>query len=576
MMNGLSLKSDMDLDLTQIGGRGASSSLRAFSGTGDSVRRLLDDKGLHPYLGMKEMRRINRDVFGLTANGVHAQQISDFAFIVGAHPICGVTLRVIAQEGDERVVVGSIPVVDQVTAFQDEDWPDAASAANSAIHGVARHQNLDVATGKVAKMSRCVLNEQGALEPIWDFVISFGALQYTVWSTPERIAYAAPRHFDATATVRAYDPNKVKGVLKDFKVEVSGDGTLTNDQFLSYSLVTSSQATQSNHSFVYDEADPRFAEASSFAYANQQYDFVKSLGYTWSGPRPIKIAVHARGNGLTNNAFYRPPLDDEPPVIFVGDGDGKTLRNLAFDADVVGHEFGHHVVLQSVTKLDGESRILHEGLADFLAMSRSGNACLGESVCPEHSAICYVRSKCLRTAENTLNYAGGEYRDTGDIHRKGQLVSGFLWDLRKEAKIPGDTLVRYVLEAIPYLPANAGFKSLVASLLYVAQKHDGIYRDEIVDAATARGLSPEVLGIYNTHLTDALNTPGTSSGDGDDSESKKSFLGCGAVGHDSSPKQNAASWFVILLFALPVISTLVFKSKRVKSLTVSRDSGWEH
>lgn len=564
-MNGLSLKSDVDLDLTRIHGSMSSAQMQRFSGAGDALRLWLEDKGLHPYIATRELRRTDNGAFGLSAAVSGPQRISDFEFIVGTYPVCGVTLRVVEQTGYERLVVGSIPLVDQVTSFQNDDWPDANGAAALAISSIAELQNLDAATGKVAKASRCVLNEQGALAPVWDLVISFGGLQYTVWSTPERIAYAAPRHFDSTTVVRAYDPNPISGALKDFTVEVDESGTLTNEHFLSYNFLTDTSAAPNGNSFVYDDSDPRFAEASAFAYANRQYDFVKSLGYTWSGPKPVKIAVHASGNGLVNNAYYSPSVTGEPPVIFIGDGDGKVLRNLAFDADVVAHEFGHHVVLQSITSRVGESLILHEGLADFLAMSRSGNACLGESVCPDQSAICYVRSKCLRTAENTLNYADDEFRYHGDSHRKGQLVSGFLWDLRKRGAMPSDTLTSYVLEAIPYLPANAGFKSLVASMLYVAQKHQGVYQNVIVDAATARGLSPENLDIYMTDLTGTLKTP-TSNSDGEEESGKrKNFLGCGSIGIDYDQNQESAMTLVILLFALPLATSLVSKFRRLRS-----------
>ena len=567
-MNGSSLKSGVDLDLMRVDPFDHSSfQLKAFSGTKDPLRTLLEDKGLHPYLGMKLMKRIDTGAFGLTqTSGSRIQSISDYEFQVGAHAVCGVTLRVVEHGDGSTVVVGSIPTVDQVMPFQDEDWPSASASARRAIAGVAQQQGLNEHDGKVAAMSRCVLNEQGNLEPVWNFVITFADLQYTAWSTESRIAYAAPRHFDANATVRAYDSNRVSGALKDYTIEVTGDGTLSNELFQAGSALGGPRASDDSNNFVYGITDPRFEEASTFAYANQQYDFVKSMGYTWSGPKPVKIAVHANIGGTTSNAFYSPSVTGEPPVIFVGDGDGKTLQNLAFDADVVGHEFGHHVVFQSITRRDGESLVLHEGLADFLANARSGNACLGESVCPEQSAVCYVRSKCLRTADNTLNYTSDEYRYMSDPHRKGQLVSGFLWDLRKNGVMAGDTLTRYVLEAIPYLPANAGFKSLVAAMLFVAQKHDGTYAGAITDAATARGLSPESLDIYMTDLTGSLKNPPVAASDDDDSGKKKGFLGCGAIGSDQGGHQGSAAYLVVLLFGLPLFFQIVAKVRKARSL----------
>lgn len=295
----------------------------------------------------------------------------------------------------------------------------------------------------------------------------------------------------------------IQGTLKDFSINVAGDGTMTNEHFTTADYKNAPRAYSPTNSFVYNGAsNPHFAEASTFAYVNQQYDFLKSMHFTWSGTTPMNIVTHATIGSTINNALYTPSDGTSSPTIKVGDGDGVALQNLPYDADVVSHEFSHHVIYQSITKIAGEALILHEGLADFLTMARTSDGCLGESICPASSNACQIQSQCLRTANNSLVFFDDTYQSYHSPHLRGQLVSGLLWDLRKNGTIPSDTLTQYVLESIVHLPSNAGFRSLIAALLYVDQNHNKTYQSAIVNAATARGLSPESFGID-------INDPGT-------------------------------------------------------------------
>ncbi|MFH0901793.1 MAG: hypothetical protein V2A73_14280, partial [Pseudomonadota bacterium] len=55
------------------------------------------------------------------------------------------------------------------------------------------------------------------------------------------------------------------------------------------------------------------------------------------------------------------------PHIMVGDGDGTTFSSPQISVDLLGHEFGHLMVMSSVLlKPEGESYVLHEHYADFV------------------------------------------------------------------------------------------------------------------------------------------------------------------------------------------------------------------
>lgn len=556
-LDGSVLKSESSIDLTPVRKLSTNSfGLNSIIGSADSLRTLLEDKGLHPYLGMKRIRQLNNGGLGLTGTGNSSAVASDYQFQIGNYPVCGVTLRTIEHGNGSLVVVGNIPLVDQVSSFADSDWPDRTESARFAIEGISAHQGLATSGARITASKRCLMNEQGTLEPVWDFIVDLEGFQFTAWSTPWRIGHASPRFLDASATVRAYDPNKVTGTLKDFTITVTGDTTLTNDFFTTSDYTGAARATSATNSFVYSgTSDAYFAEASTFAYVNQQYDFVAGKGYTWQGVKPLTVIVHALIKGSPNNALYTPSDGSSTPVIRVGDGDGSTLQNLPYDSDVVSHEFGHHVVYQSITTIGGESLVLHEGLADFLAMSRTGDTCLGESICPTGSSLCQVAGKCLRSADNTLAYNDAKYSSYATTpHLQGQLASGFLWDIRKNNGMPGDTLASYVLEAIPYLPSNADFKSLIAALLYVDQLHSNTYQSVIISAATARNLSPSSLGIDLTNLQTSIKSSSPAASSNESSSSKSGgFLGCGTIGSGLGTQQGSAVWMVLILFALPLI-----------------------
>ena len=149
----------------------------------------------------------------------------------------------------------------------------------------------------------------------------------------------------------------------------------------------------------------------------------------------------------------------------------QVLDNLPKDTDVISHEYGHHVIYKSLKSTRGESLILHEGLADFFVFARTGDGCLGESICPSGSQICEV-DQCLRTADNSLVYGEGLYPHK-PAHQKGQLISGYLWDLAQSNDVPLEDLERMVLRAIDLLVSDSGIEHFMLALYNADQElHD--------------------------------------------------------------------------------------------------------
>ncbi|MCX6124291.1 MAG: hypothetical protein NTV34_06015 [Proteobacteria bacterium] len=523
----------------------------------DTVRKVLSDRGLHPTVGLKISRVMQLGGLTLTSLG-GAGTSTDYEYLVGGFPICGVGLRTVQHPSGETVMVGSIPQVLHIVTPRESDWPDLNESARVAIQGISAAQGHLASHAKVTNVQKCLFNEQGFLEPVWDFVLSVDTYQYGVQASEHRIYSAMPRYFDVTATVQAYDTNSVTGTLKNYTITVNDDKTMANS-FVTTSVYTGeARQTSPTNTFVFTGANVASSEASAFANVNRHLDFVTGKGYVWQGPKPLTVVVYASIKGSVNNALYTPFDGSSGPYIRVGEGDGTTLQNLAFDSDVVSHELGHHVVYQSVTQIGGESLIMHEGLADFLTFSRTGDACLGESICPATTSMSSCRasnSKCLRTGENALVYNDAAYKSLGSsnqAHMQGQLVSGFLWDLRKGGAVPGDTLTSLVMQAITFLPIDATLKNLVAAVLFADSLNSGTYRAAIVTAATARGLDPAALGIDLANLKSSLKGSSTETAE---AEKKKNVFGCGAVTGSTKQTENVSGpvyFFLIAIFLFPL------------------------
>ena len=556
-IDGSSLQSHTPLSLTTLSSpqwSGGNDFALGLVSNVEAMTRMASDFGMHPYLRLVQTSQSSTPSLGLAGNGEIST--TEYAFHAGDFPICGNSLRSISIPSGVSWAVGNIPAVDRVDQFDEKDWPLVADASSRAISEISSSQNHNPAGAVVTKSSRCLYNNQGTLEPAWNIIIRVDGLTYGAYANASQVFEASPRFFDAaTATVRAYDPNEVTGTLKDFTINVAGDGTLTNDYFTTQDFTgTVGRATATDNKFVYAPTDQKFAEASCFAHVNQHLDFLVGKGYSWVGPKPLTVVIHATIKGTTNNALYTPFDGTSGPFIRVGDGDGQGLQKLATDGDVVSHELGHHVIYQALTTVSGESLILHEGLADFMAFSRSGDACLGESICPASSTMCAVPKTCLRSADNKLTYNGTDYNNYGTkYHLKGQLISGFLWDLRKSNAIPADDLSRMIVSGVVFLKSDAAIPDFVLAILNADKAlFSSKYQAAILSALDARGMGIATVGVSLTSV-DGL-PPSKAAASSSDSSSKSGGIlgmgGCSTLGVSGQSGQDIL--MIIILLGIPV------------------------
>lgn len=428
----------------------------------------------------------------------------DFGFHVAGVPVCRVQARAHVRVNGEAVVLGTLPQVDAnepPPPASPSDWPDLELALRHAAAAVE-----DASHVKLKSATRCFHVRSGHLMHAYDLLLSVDGLPWTALADGYEVFALAKGYFDAfdvNGTAKVHPNNVLKGSPTAVKLKgLIGDGTLTSEYIKTVVPSGTTPAKEESHAFNYPPlSDPRYDEAAVFHYAQRHLSFVQSLGFAWYGPTPLLVKLHVKPAGRSNNALFVPAMDaDDNPTISIDDGDGVELQKLALDADVISHELGHHVVFETLKKTDGEALVLHEGLADFFLFARADDPCLGESICPEGSNACIMEAQCLRSGALDLRYGDDDWKSwAGSLNRLGhlhsQVISGMLWDVRRDGLMSVTDLAKLVLRAISLLNEDSGFADFLAALVAADEElHAGQHVAKLKGAAVARGLEGFLTG----------------------------------------------------------------------------------
>lgn len=494
---------------------------------------------------------------------------NEYKFSVDGFPLCQFQVKAHESIHGSVTILGNMPDVSIEKNFSMRDWPLADDAFG--LVQDTRYDHDIIEPLKLRSKKACLwIDDNSQLVPVWQLTVSADHLEYIAVADLNDVYSFEKGFFHVDGTARIYPNNPLDEATEDFTVtnlqpNSDGEVLVENDKFITlldtdiYDYYRAVEVSSDTHPYLFapETSDDSFAEVSLFTNANRALDWFVSHGYTNFGDEAIRIVVHAElSGGDTNNALYQP--GSSFPTIFVGNGDGLILQNLALDYDVVAHEFGHHVVYHSIKQIKQESLVLHEGLADFFTFAKTGNACLGESICPESSTICAIQNQCLRTAENDLAYDDPDL--PAQAHLQGQFISGMLWDLIHEDGIDSATVVEMVIKAIDLFVTDSGYQHLILALLMVDEaNYEGKNCQTIYNRALERGLE-EVISEFDCSLISTLveSSGGLSSVTGEDqvtettettSATKSSSNNwCGAIGVSAH-----ASSSVLFLLALPLL-----------------------
>ncbi len=534
---------------------------------------LARDAGLSPYLKLQQEDTLGAALTAaLPPSARPLSTITSFKITFDGTPLCDYSLRSIQTQGGGQAILGEIPQNLGYLITKSDDTPTQAD-----VERLTREGNFHSAK----KISSCLLLQEDEQEliPVWEVLAinNEDSLSYKLRLSKTMIYKTDPYFFDVTGTVSAYEKNIIDSDLKEFSIPLTEPGTTLTNEYFTTKPFSGSRAEESDSIFAYDETNTHFAEASLFVYGNTIYDWYKEIGYVWSGVKPVELVSNAVFSGNVNNAMYLPAesSDSGHPQIKVGRGDGKLLRNLTMDIDVTAHEFGHHVVFSHLKSISGESLVLHEGLADYFVFAMTKDSCLGESICPDGSQICWIENKCLRTADNNLKYNDEIYK-IAEPHEKGQIVSGTLWDLGLREGVGHGVATNIALEAVSQFGDASGFADFSVALFVADQNlYDGKYACDIYDVLSARNIKFH-LDEINCDNTKAL-PPISGGSDGgtatlsSPATSKRSSSqgGCGVIGTQAHTDGKAASnlsWMFLFVLPLLMIRRKHQKNKNINSL----------
>ena len=462
-----------------------------------------------------------------------------FVFTLQDIPFCNYQLIRHRWKSGRLLRLGTQPPIAPSDLDHDLKWPHFEDALS---HFKSLSENISIKSSR-----KCYVSVGNEPIPAWEFTYEQFGLIKTIQLDDSEVFTASEKCFHAEGSATIYPENIKTGELTSYKLyNMAETGYLENDHFFTTinSSSLSPRAQSLDFNFAFDPASSEFAETSIFTNANRALEWYEGIGYNKFTNTKMQLVVHAMLNNNSNNALYQP--SSKTPTIYVGDGDGSILQNLATDRDVVFHEFGHHVIYHTLTRTTGESLVLHEGIADFFTFASSGDACLGESICPDKSNInCAIESKCLRTAENDLSLLSPTLPP--EEHLRSQFISGMLWDLHVKDAIPLENVARLTLNAVGLLANSSGYHDLILALLYAdIDLFSKQYCSTIYQRAIARGLSNEILDFDCTQeaglpIIEGLETTVTTTAT---TEKKESNPFCGVT---AQGRHNPLSVLIVLL-----------------------------
>ncbi len=310
-------------------------------------------------------------------------------------------------------------------------------------------------------------------------------------SDTHEILWREPLLFDVTATV--HTENVLNAKLQTVTLDEIHDGEFLDYPWFSVFGRTTMdpRAKVENGAFNYSPVHDPFlfdqVQTSFNAQKTLQW-FQRLTGWEHKG-KPIEIFTNTDD---LNNAFYLPAQGTLAAEVHLGRGDLISMRFLSRDADVVSHELAHHFIYQYITTSRGESGVIHEGTADYLAYAIQGDPRLGDTVVPN--------APYLRTALIGEDKRFDDPEQNRAPHHLGQYWSALLWDLREKLGAEGDELL---LHSLTFMPDRAQLTDAMLGLLHAdsslfpsaADATRGENYCLILERAIARGFTKAIRNV---------------------------------------------------------------------------------
>lgn len=199
------------------------------------------------------------------------------------------------------------------------------------------------------------------------------------------------------------------------------------------------------HNWNWNESDTsdRDSESNVYYHVNKIHDYFKKFNYEGMDYQ-IKVTVEYGTNWCS--AEYDSIYEN---IHLAGAGGG--CENLALSSDTIYHEYTHGVVdhIYNLLPYSGESGAMDEAFADYFAATINNDSLVAEN----------IFSEPVRNLNNNLTMDDWQK----DVHDDSRILSGALWDLRKQfgAEFTG----ALVFEAIRITPHAYNFSEFLENLL---------------------------------------------------------------------------------------------------------------
>lgn len=250
------------------------------------------------------------------------------------------------------------------------------------------------------------------------------------------------------AMAQVYEHNADNSELVE--VELPGldgvDGTLTSELAQVWTMVyeggddalAQTAVADELGDFFYDPDDVENIYDDPFAEVNAYWHvtdikqwFAADHGHSWGGPVDLTVNYRDSASGRYDNAYFSKDFAGNYTIVL-----GQGTIDLAYDADVIQHEFGHGIV-DDLCDINAEldypisfdqyglhsaPHAVNEGMADYWSSTFQGDACSAEYF---GSAF---GQDCLRDLDNDRETPGDLL---GEAHEDGMIVGGTLWAVRE-------------------------------------------------------------------------------------------------------------------------------------------------
>jgi len=243
---------------------------------------------------------------------------------------------------------------------------------------------------------------------------------------------------------------------------------LDGENIVVYNYATS-EASSTDGSFIYDPSNTHFDEVATYYHGDEFESWLVSKGMSPTRVAKVTATVH----------YYTYYAASIPSLRLMYFQDSYTgLNNPTFESAVIAHEYAHIVseTYNTLTQNDSAGA-MDEAYSDYFGLAYA-NQFVGTSVIGEYidQAGGPTWSRNLINTYTLSQFGSIDLEPNGvfEEHDNSVIMSGALWDFRKDADVNGGIADQLVLESLNNLDNSPGF-------------FDG--RDALKAAAIASGYS---------------------------------------------------------------------------------------